>query len=81
MINRGESPNYNDQAALNENLSMVKYLSLSHKFYTTAQTTHMLWDNNYNINIPTDILVHHANWTHGVSNKIKLLNFVREKTK
>jgi hypothetical protein len=80
MLARGESRHYNDQVALNENLSMLKHKILSNRFYTIAQTTHSLWTENYNIKIPSDIIVHHANWTHGVSNKIKLLNFIREQT-
>tara|TARA_B100000282_G_scaffold244599_1_gene187749 strand:- start:1637 stop:2296 length:660 start_codon:yes stop_codon:yes gene_type:complete len=31
------------------------------------------------LNIPTNMLVHHANWTHGTKNKIKQLAFVWEK--
>lgn len=75
---RGEAPHYNDQAALNENLSMVKHKTLSNKFYTISQTTNKLWDENYDVEVPKDIIVHHANWTHGISNKIKLLDFVKE---
>lgn len=30
-------------------------------------------------NVPTNIVMHHANWTAGVENKIKLLNIVKEK--
>lgn len=30
-------------------------------------------------NIPSDIIMHHANWTAGVENKIKLLDIVRKK--
>jgi hypothetical protein len=33
------------------------------------------------LTIPTNMLVHHANWTHGTENKIKQLEFVREKLK
>lgn len=71
---------YDDQNELNRNLHLVKHKPLSHKFYTIAQTTNALWDNNYDIeNIPSNILVHHANWTHGVENKIKLLNLIKSK--
>ena len=68
-----------DQEALNINLPMVKHKLLSHKFFTHAQITHKLWNNeNDTFNISRDILVHHANWTHGVENKMKLLNIVKE---
>jgi len=80
MISHNTSPkhNYNDQTALNENLNMINHKILSNKFYTIAQTTKRLWKEDYNIDVPKNIVVHHANWTHGVSNKIKLLNFVKE---
>lgn len=71
---------YNDQTALNDNLYQLKHKLLSEKFYTIAQTTNYLWDNDYNINnIPSNILVHHANWTHGIENKKKLFDYVRSK--
>ena len=67
-----------DQEALNMNLSMVKHKTLSHRFFTHAQITKELWSgNNDDFVIPKNILVHHANWTHGVDNKIKLLNMVK----
>lgn len=81
MVENSYRPHeYNDQVALNENLYKIKHKLLSCKFYTIAQTTNCLWDNNYNINnIPNNISIHHANWTHGVDNKIKLLNFIKTK--
>lgn len=78
MFVHKHSTSYNDQKAMNENLSMIKHKTLSHKFYTIAQTTHKLWQEDYNVNIPSNIIMHHANWTHGVENKIKLLNFIKE---
>lgn len=83
FIDLYKSMNYykhNDQIALNQNLHQLKHKILSSNFYTISQTTNVLWDNNYNIsNIPSNILVHHANWTHGIDNKIKLLNFIKSK--
>lgn len=71
---------YNDQMALNDNLYLLRHKMLSdNNFYTISQTTNILWDNKYDISIPKDILVHHANWTHGIENKIKLLDLVKSK--
>lgn len=75
------SPNWDDQGALNENIHITKHKALSHQFYTIAQSKAQLWDNDYSISIPKNILVHHANWTHGVDNKIKLLDFVKREQK
>lgn len=78
MDSRGPiSPNWDDQGALNEVIDIVNHKSLSQRFYTIAQSKPKLWDNDYSISIPKNILVHHANWTHGVENKIKLLDFVK----
>lgn len=75
-------PSYNDQMALNALAHQLKHKLLSSKFYTIAQTTNCLWDNQYYIdNIPSDIFVHHANWTHGIDNKRKLLDLVKSKQK
>lgn len=71
------SNTWDDQNALNENVNRIKHKTLSHRFYTIAQSKATLWDNDYTINIPKNILVHHANWTHGIENKIKLLEFVK----
>ena len=73
--------NYDDQDTLNNLINdSVKHKLLSHKFYTVAQTTKKLWNNDdTEFQIPNDILVHHANWTHGVKNKIKLLELVKQK--
>jgi len=81
MLVSSDRTSYNDQSALNDHLSRVKHKTLSHKFYTIAQTTSSLWQEDYAVKIPTDILVHHANWTHGVHNKLKLLNFIKSQQK
>ena len=36
------------------------------------------WEEKAGIYVPDDILVHHANWCHGVENKIHLLDWVKE---
>ena len=78
LANQRHKDRYTDQIALNENLDQVKHGLLSHKFYTIAHSKQKLWDKDYNISVPSDLLVHHANWTHGIENKIALLNFIKE---
>jgi Nucleotide-diphospho-sugar transferase len=73
-------PLLHDQQALNNNLSMLKHKMLSNKFFTHAQKTKKIWtDETDDFTINNDILVHHANWTHGIQNKIRLLEIVRDK--
>jgi|LakMenEpi03Aug12_release.lakeMendotaPanAssembly.Ray.scaffolds.fasta_scaffold71464_3 hypothetical protein len=78
--------NQNDQTLLNLVLdhmgSNIKYKLLSNRFFTLAQYRKELWDkktNFFDFEIPTNIITYHANWTHGVSNKINLLNMVKSK--
>lgn len=67
-----------DQTSLNDNLHMVKHKRLSHRFFNVAHYLNGTWDNRY-FDIPEDIIIHHANWTVGVQNKIELLKLVRNK--
>ena len=69
--------NKEDQKTLNEQIYLCKSKFLSRKFFTIAHSIGRVWD-GIEVDIPGDILVHHANWTVGINNKIKLLNMVRE---
>jgi hypothetical protein len=73
-----------DQSLLNYFLDKqnINYRTLSPRFFTLARHKKELWDqktNNFDFNIPEDIMVYHANWTHGIDNKIALLNYVKSK--
>lgn len=76
----------NDQSLLNSHLDFnrynLKYKLLSNKFFTLAQYRKEVWDkdtNCFDFDIPSDIITYHANWTHGVPNKIHLLKLVQKK--
>jgi hypothetical protein len=73
-----ENYNKEDQTSLNQQIHFCKSKFLSNRFFTIGHITHSVW-NGQDIDIPTDILVHHANWTVGIDNKINLLNMVRKK--
>jgi hypothetical protein len=47
--------------------------------YFTHGLRQGLWDGKFEIDVPDNILVHHANWTKGIDNKLKLLRHVRGK--
>lgn len=72
-----------DQFVINSQIKKfpIKHGFFSDKFYTHARDNQWEnWDGIRPLNIKTnlkDILVHHANWTLGVDNKIKLLNFIK----
>lgn len=70
----------NDQIAVNQliNKFPLKYGLLPEKYYTVG-LKNGLWSGNENILIPNDIIVHHANFTVGIENKIKLLELVKKK--
>lgn len=68
----------NDQLCINEYRSDINYELLPEdKYYTVGNYTG-LW-NGEDIDTPKNIVMHHANFTVGVNNKIKLLNLVKNK--
>jgi len=67
-----------DQPTMNKHISMCKAKFLSHKFYTVARSLDGLWTGQ-DVDVPVDILVHHANWVEGVQGKARLLELVRSK--
>lgn len=67
-----------DQTSLNCYINKCKAKFLSNKFYTVAQSIGTVWSGQ-DFNIPTNIVLHHANWVVGVDNKIVLLDLVRKK--
>jgi len=67
-----------DQPTLNKHISMCSAKFLSSRFYTAAHSLGSLWTGQ-DVDVPADILVHHANWTEGVQNKVRLLDLVRSK--
>lgn len=68
-----------DQTTLNDHINSVRNKYLSNKFFNYGQTRGHVWDGNEQFNVDKDILVHHANWTIGVDNKIRMLEYVRSK--
>ncbi len=71
-----------DQAALNYFIQKLNLKAgfLDNRYYTVG-VQHGVWNGNSNIIIPSNIIMHHANWTVGVENKARLMDLVREKVK
>ena len=83
-----ETPKYIDNRddqrafnlALNANFQNIKEKLLpSDKYFTVAAaaTWRKVWKGQ-KFKVPDTIKVHHANWTVGLKNKIKLLDYVRK---
>lgn len=75
-------PNDDDQRIINEFLNKkvypLKYDTLPcDKYFTVAYANNSRQWNGEDFNIPSTILVHHANWTVGINNKLKLLEYVK----
>ena len=70
----------NDQVCINSNLNSIDYKLLPiDKYYTVGNyNSGIVWTGE-EITIPPSILMHHANFTIGVNNKIKLMNLVKTK--
>jgi|688.fasta_scaffold626477_2 hypothetical protein len=69
-----------DQVATNYFLkeNTVSYGILPQRYYTVG-IKHGLWfGDETKFEIPNDILMHHANYTKGVDNKLKLLKHIKE---
>ena len=66
-----------DQTTLNNNIHLVKSKFLSHRFFTVGHSIGRPWTGQA-FQMPADLLVHHANYTVGVPNKILLLKTVRQ---
>ncbi len=63
----------------------IKFDLLPKKFFTYGMFDNGQWNSPENniidFKIPSDIVCHHANWTVGIHNKLKLLNFVKDNYK
>ncbi len=72
----------NDQTAVNSLIKKynLKYGNLPNNYYSVG-VENGLWEGDEDIKIPEKILIHHANFTVGVENKIKLINLVKSKIK
>tara|TARA_R100000808_G_C2137435_1_gene145553 strand:- start:2 stop:760 length:759 start_codon:yes stop_codon:yes gene_type:complete len=54
------------------------------KNFSDDNQSGLWWENKSyeeksNVYVPSDLLVHHANWCHGVKNKVHLLSFIKDK--
>lgn len=73
---------YDDQRIINNLLPRNKY-NISYdklpveKYFTVAASNNAKQWNGESFEVPKNVIVHHANWTVGVENKKKLLDYVR----
>jgi hypothetical protein len=70
-----------DQTIINKIKHEIKYRLLpSDEYWTVANSTKgSQWNPGVDFDVPKNIIAHHANWTIGVQNKIKLMNLTKEK--
>lgn len=76
--------NVHDQKALNallkgDNPFEIKWKYLPNIFMSGGTYSGKPWNPGKELFIPHDIVLHHANWTIGVPNKIKQLKYVKNK--
>lgn len=71
-----------DQDAMNKLLPTagVRYGKLPHRYYSFGTLNGLQrWEPGFpRALVPDDIIAHHANWTVGVENKLKLIQHVKE---
>lgn len=78
------TPKYaNDQVAINANKGRVRYKLLpKDKYFTIASVNGaQVWHGQQDFELPSNILVHHANFTIGVPNKIQLFQYIQHHMK
>lgn len=76
------NPSRHDQNVLNDiirgsNSIGISWDYLPITFFSGGTLTGKYWQPGKKIKIPKNIILHHANWTQGVKNKIAQLKFVR----
>lgn len=66
---------------INDGYEDIKHDKLDSNLYWTVgfATNGEIWDGQENIIIPKNIIMHHANFTIGINNKIKLMDLVKNK--
>jgi len=57
----------------------VKWGLLPKVYFCPGYDKSEIWKPGQKLDVPHDIILHHANWTVGISNKIKQLEYVKEK--
>ena len=69
----------NDQIAINMHKVLIKYTLLPKSKYLTVGNFNggVVWEGDETISIPSDIVMHHANFTIGVKHKLHMLQWVK----
>ncbi|CAG7581509.1 MAG: hypothetical protein SLAVMIC_00877 [uncultured marine phage] len=75
-------PGVDDQVVINSALQQNLFPNLNHgmldnKYFTVAMVTGAQQWTGQDFTIPPNILTHHGNWTVGMNNKIKVMNYVK----
>ena len=81
VLERMRTTMENDEESTNELLkewgARLSWGLLPRRYWTHGQDG-KIWEPGDPLDPPADLLVHHANWTHGISHKLALLEAVRE---
>jgi hypothetical protein len=65
-----------DQTAMQNHVSMINYKLLPTDIFNISHINgNRVWDCDYSLKIPSNIRVFHGNWTIGIDNKIRIMNF------
>lgn len=68
-----------DQSSLNRHIGMCRARRMSRRFFNVGMILKSTWNGQTEFGVPENIVLHHANWTIGVPNKMRLLEMVRNK--
>lgn len=79
-----DNPNKSDQETFNLTLKKhpeVRWDHLPNIFFGAGTLTGLKWMPNKYLFVPKNIVLHHANWTKGINNKIAQLKYVKQTLK
>lgn len=65
-----------DQTAMQNHAQLINYKLLPTEIFNISHINgNKVWDCDYSLKIPSNIRVFHGNWTIGIDNKIRIMNF------
>ena len=74
----GKNDQEETNACLKTRGTILSWRLLPKRYWTHGCDTGKKWNPGDPLDPPADMLMHHANWTHGVGNKLKLLDAVKD---
>lgn len=81
LLNMSDYPD--DQTCINDilinkKIPMLQYSLLPEEYFTYGLCGRGIWNNKDTFKVPSNMIIHHANYAIGIENKLKLLELTRQ---